>query len=92
MTRRYSIAEARSRLPGLLHDAERGAAIEITRRGEAVAVVISAAEYRRLREGRPSFRDAFAAWRGRADHDQAGLDRAAVAGLRDRLPGRKASL
>ncbi|MSP59728.1 MAG: type II toxin-antitoxin system prevent-host-death family antitoxin [Myxococcales bacterium] len=92
MSTRYSIAEARSRLPGLLRDAEGGAAIEITRRGEPVAVVISAAEYRRIYSGRPSFREAFAAWSGTVDLDRIGLDRKDLAGLRDRSRGRKVKL
>ena len=48
--KRYSIAEARAHLPGLVNEAADGP-IEITRRGEPVLVVLSVAEYRRVRGG-----------------------------------------
>ncbi|MDZ7669890.1 MAG: type II toxin-antitoxin system prevent-host-death family antitoxin [Gammaproteobacteria bacterium] len=38
MSDRHSIAEARSNLPRLVREAESGKAVELTRRGEAVAV------------------------------------------------------
>lgn len=48
MSQQYSIAEAKDRLPKLVHEAEAGAVVEITRRGQAVAVLISTAAYERL--------------------------------------------
>jgi prevent-host-death family protein len=47
---RYSIAEARAHLPGLVDEVAHGP-IEITRRGQPVLVVLSVAEYRRMRGG-----------------------------------------
>ena len=46
--RRHSIAEARSNLPNLIRDAEAGEAIELTRRGQAVAILIGRDQYDRL--------------------------------------------
>jgi prevent-host-death family protein len=40
VTERHSIAEARRNFLSLVHDAENGKAVEITRRGEPVAVLI----------------------------------------------------
>ena len=40
MARQHSIAEARSSLPSLVREAESGKAVELTRRGEPVAVLI----------------------------------------------------
>ncbi len=40
-----SISEARENLPSLVRDAERGLAVTLTRRGEAVAVLISTDRY-----------------------------------------------
>jgi prevent-host-death family protein len=48
MARNWSIAEARSNLPGLVRDAEAGKAVRLTRRGEPVAVLIGRREYERL--------------------------------------------
>lgn len=59
----YSIAEARKRLAEIVDDAIEGEPARITRRGRAVAVVVSAAEYDRLRSGKKSFAEAYAAYR-----------------------------
>lgn len=45
--REYSVAEARDKLPALVHEAERGRPVRITRRGKRAAVLISETEYRR---------------------------------------------
>lgn len=44
----YSIAQARDQLPQLVHTAEQGTPVELTRRGKQVAVILSAKEYDRL--------------------------------------------
>jgi prevent-host-death family protein len=48
MTKTFSISEAKDRLPRLVHQAESGSAVALTRRGKPVAVLISKAEYDRL--------------------------------------------
>ena len=45
-----SIAEAKSQVTRLIHQAERGEAVHITRRGRPVAVLLSEDEYARLRQ------------------------------------------
>ena len=50
MNRRVSVAEAKNKLPSIIHEVEEGAIIEITRYGKAVAMVISERDYRRMRE------------------------------------------
>ena len=45
-----SIAEAKAQLTRLIHRAERGEAVRITRRGKPVAVLLSEDEYARLRQ------------------------------------------
>jgi prevent-host-death family protein len=45
MANRYSIAEARDRLARLVHDAEKGIAVELTRLGKRVAVLVSMKDY-----------------------------------------------
>ena len=59
MTDRHSIAEARRNLPTLVRDAEKGKAVELTRRGEPVAVLIGCREFERLSSQRRSFGDAY---------------------------------
>lgn len=60
--KRVSVAEARNRLPALLHEAERGP-IQIVRRGKPVAVIQSQAAFERSRPKPESLADASAKWR-----------------------------
>lgn len=65
MHKRYSVAEAKNKLPALIHEAELGEPVEITRHGHAVAIVLSFAEYHRLSAARPDLWEAYQAWRER---------------------------
>ena len=62
----YAIADAKNQLSRLIQQVELGEAIELTRRGKPVAVVLSEAEYRRLQQP-PSFSKALLAFRARTD-------------------------
>jgi prevent-host-death family protein len=64
--REYSVAEARDKLPALVHEAERGRPVRITRRGKRAAVLISEAEYHRSHGGaRRGLAAAIQTWRAR---------------------------
>ncbi|MGH7091571.1 MAG: type II toxin-antitoxin system Phd/YefM family antitoxin [Stellaceae bacterium] len=52
--RRWQVQEAKARFSDLIRDAVRSGPQEITVRGRATAVVISTAEYERLRKPKPS--------------------------------------
>ena len=86
-----SVADARDRLPSLVHEVESGAPVEITRRGRPVAVLVAYQEYQRLLGEGPSFWEAVLAYRS-ATH----LDDPQALGIepdsfpRDRSPGRSA--
>ena len=66
-----SIAEAKNQLTRLIHQAERGDTVHITRRGRPVAVLLSEAEYARLSRGaaRPTFWEAIQAMRADPDFE-----------------------
>lgn len=49
-----SVAEAKAHLARLLHDVESGEPVHITRRGRAVAVLVSETEYARLQQSADS--------------------------------------
>lgn len=86
MSKQVSIAQARDRLPALVHSAERGAEIQLTRRGKPVAVLISVGRYQRLGQDRPDFWAALADFR--KTHDLAALRIDEVfRDVRDRSPG-----
>jgi len=90
VSKTYSIAQARQNLPRLVHEAEAGVPVELTRRGKPVAVVVSVHEYQRLTGQRPDFMESYRAWRVEHDVDNLDLDPDEIFGdLRDPSPGRE---
>ena len=92
MARRYSIAQARSRLPTIVDEAEAGHEIELTRRGEPVAVLMSRQTFDRLRGGRREFKEAYRAFLERHALDEIGVSDPRKAFRRDSGTGRKVHL
>lgn len=87
MPKQYSIAEARDHLTSVVHEAEEGERVELTRRGKPVAVLVSLDTYRQLSERRRSFWEAYEEFRQK--HEGSEVDTADVfADLRDPSPGR----
>ena len=91
MSRSYSIAEARDNFTSIVRDAEKTSAIQLTRRGEPVAVLLSIDEYRRLRAGKKSFWEAYSGFRDRVDLRRLDVEPEIFEGLRDASPGRETS-
>lgn len=91
MAQRYSIADARTSLAAIVDQAEAGQKVELTRRGRAVAVVISLREFERLRGGRRPFAKAYRAFVEKFPPSEIGLD-ADFPPPRDKASGRKVSL
>ena len=56
-----SIADAKNQLTSLLYEAEEGRPVQLTRRGQPVAVLLSEHEYEQLKTAAASTMD-FAAW------------------------------
>jgi prevent-host-death family protein len=83
----YSVAEARNRLAELVHEAEQGRPIRITRRGKPAAVLVSEADFQRShKRQKQGPGDAILAWRkkyGGVELTDAEIDR-----WRDRSVGR----
>ncbi len=89
---RYSIAQGRDRLPGLVHEAEAGRTIELTRRGKPVAVLLSLHDYQQATAAGIGFWQAIQRFRGQADLKPLRVGREFLRGLRDRSPGREVRL
>jgi prevent-host-death family protein len=84
MARRYSIADARTKLSSIVDQVEAGQEIELTRRGKSVAVIISVREAERLRGSeRAVFRDAYRRFRRTHALEDVGLEDHELASLRD---------
>ena len=92
MANRISVAEARKGFARLIQRAQQGLAIEITRRGRPVAVLLSADEYLRLIGERPSFVESVSHLRARFGVDELGIGAAEFAELRAEDPGREVEL
>ncbi len=93
MSDRHSISEARSNLPKLLREAEGGKAVELTRRGEPVAVLVGCRQYERLIGRHRSFFDAFEEFKNDVDLAELAIDPdELLAGTRDDTRGRDAPL
>jgi prevent-host-death family protein len=92
MSRRYSIADARTSLPAIVDQAEAGERVELTRRGKPVAVVVSLREFERLRGDRSRFGEAYKKFLDKYSLEEIGLDGGFVTAVRDRSAGRKVSL
>lgn len=88
---KYSIAEARSSLPRIVDEAEAGLEVELTRRGQPVAVVVSRRRFERLGATRQPFREAYRHFLQRFSLETIGLEGDLV-GPRAKSAGRKVSL
>jgi prevent-host-death family protein len=91
MANRYSIADARTSLSAIVDKAEAGEQVELTRRGQPVALVISIRDYERMRGGRRRFGEAYRAFLEKystRDTDAGAVFRQ----VRNKEPGRKVSL
>ncbi|MCY3847111.1 MAG: type II toxin-antitoxin system Phd/YefM family antitoxin [Acidobacteria bacterium] len=86
-----SIAQARDSLTRLIHEAENGEPVHITRRGKPVAVLMSREEYERLESGATGsdFWQGIKEWREQASFDWPELTPDEVDGWRDRRPPRE---
>jgi len=88
---RHALAKGDPVLDAVLHEAESGP-VELTRDGEPVAVVLSMADYERLRSGQKlSFWEAAQRFREQTDLAELDID-GALAGVRDPSPGREVKL
>ena len=92
MSPKYSIAEARHNLAALVHELERKDHIELTRRGEPVAVLLSMQTYKRLTTPKAGFWDAYQKFRQSHSLEQLNIEPDVFANVRDRSAGRDVNL
>ena len=92
MPRQYSIADARSNLAHIVDQAEAGLEVELTRRGQPVALVVSRRTFDRLREKRGQFSEAYERFLARFSLEEIGLDPGELSRARDTTTGRQVTL
>lgn len=88
-----SVAEAKTHLARLLHEVESGEPVHITRRGRAVAVLVSEAEYASLQRSADSknFWEQIEEMRAEPSFEAIDWSREELAGLRAKSSGREFS-
>ncbi len=89
MQDQISIAEAKNKLPMIIHYVEKGPNIQLTRRGKPVAVLLSIREYERLSQKSTDFREALLRFREGMNMDDTDITDADFENLRDTDSGRK---
>lgn len=93
MSKKYSIAQARDSLAAIVHSLEKIKRVEITRRGEPVAVLLSKREYDRLNGQSVGFWEGYLEFLKEVDLAEANLDPDEIfKGVRDKSPGRDVEL
>ena len=92
MQDQFSIAEAKNRLPSIIHDVEKGPTIKLTRRGKPVAVLLSVQEYERLSSQYSGFWSALTKFRRNIQKEDIEISDTDFVGLRDTGVGREVEL
>jgi len=91
MEKQFSIAEAKSRLPAIIHSVEHGPSVKLTRHGKPVAVLLSIREYEQLAKKKEGLWNALTHFRNslKLKQDEVLITDADFEGLRDRTFGRE---
>jgi prevent-host-death family protein len=92
MQKQFSIAEAKNRLPTIIHYVEKGSSVELTRRGKPVAVLLSVQEYERLSREYTGFWSAISEFRRKIEDEEAEITDRDFTELRDRSAGGEGGL
>ncbi len=92
MQKQFSIAEAKNRLPTIIHYVEKGPHVELTRRGKPVAMLLSIQEYERLSRKFTGFWNAVLEFRRKFEDEGIKISEKDFKGLRDLSVGREVEL
>ncbi len=89
MEKQFSIAEAKSKLPAIIHSVEDGPSVKLTRHGKPVAVLLSIREYEQLAKNKMGFWSALTEFRIILEKEGIKITDADFKDLRDSSPGRE---
>jgi len=90
--RQFSIAEAKNKLPSIIHQVEKGSSVKLTRRGEPVAVLLSVREYELMDQKSRGFWNALKTFRQVTQDGAVEITDSDFEGLRDSAGGREVQL
>ncbi|WP_339376827.1 type II toxin-antitoxin system Phd/YefM family antitoxin [Nostoc sp. 106C] len=93
MSQQYSIDQVPRNLDKIFQKVEQGESVQITRKGEQVAVIVSAAEYERLIRRKPGFWESMEQFREEMIEEGTEINPDEVwHDVRDNSPGRQVIL
>lgn len=92
MEKRYTIAEAKSNLPAIIHKVEDGPSVKLTRHGKPVAVLLSIREYEQLAKNKMGFWSALTKFRNILEKENISITDLDFEDLRDTSTGREREL
>jgi cellobiose PTS system EIIB component len=89
----YSIEQVQTQLNDIIQTVEHGEAVEITRQGQQVAILLSVDEYKNLKKEKSGFGKALEEFRQKYDVADADIDPDEIfRDVRDKSPGREVNL
>ena len=89
MGKQFSIAEAKSKLPAIIHSVEDGPSVKLTRHGKPVAVLLSIREYEQMAKKKEGFGKALMEFRKNLELEDISIENADFDDLRDPTVGRE---
>jgi len=89
MEDQYTIAEAKNRLPSIVHCVEKGPSVKLTRRGRPVAVLISIEEYERLYRQKGNLWASLQSLRKNIENQDFEISDMDFDEIREKVPGRE---
>ena len=92
MAKQFSIAEAKSKLPAIIHSVEDGPYVQLTRHGKPVAVLLSIREFELLVLKKRGFWSALIEFRNAIENEEIQITDADFRGIRDTSFGRESEL
>ncbi len=92
METQYTIAEAKNKLPSIIHSVEKGFPVKLTRHGRTVAVLLSVNQYEKLSREMDGYWEALECFRNRIRREDTQIADSDFEGLRDDSSGREVEL
>ena len=92
MKAQYTIAEAKNKLPSIVHSVEKGSPVRLTRHGRPVAVLLSVSQYEKLSRGMAGYWEALKSFRNQMKEEEVQISDADFENLRDESQGREIDL
>ena len=92
METQYTIAEAKNKLPSIIHSVEKGSPVKLTRHGRPVVVLMSVGQYEKLSRGSEGYWEALKSLRNLMKKGDIQISDSDFEGLRDDSRGREVEL